>query len=204
MARSSTTFSKGHRKIGGFVRGSRHTVQSLGIIRSTSFAPGHRPWNIGLGGKYCPECGIKISFRAARCRIHRVMTPEHCAAIARGKTGKHRIDIAGSNHPKWIVDRSLLKERYGSEERRSPRYKDWRKQVWQRDSFRCQIADSNCRGRIEAHHIRTWRDHPELRYKVNNGITLCHAHHPRRRIDERRMSAVFQRLVLETPTNTAY
>ena len=59
----------------------------------------------------------------------------------------------------------------------------------------CRIADNNCEGRMEALHILGWNAHPELRYEVNNGITLCHFHHPRKRNDEIRLSPYFQELV---------
>jgi len=108
---------------------------------------------------------------------------------------KIRIAISGPNNYAWIEDRSKLKKYIGSEERRSPAYKYWRKQVWLRDNFTCKIANPDCSGRIEAHHILGWKDHPELRYQVNNGITLCHAHHPRKRAEEKRLITFFQGLV---------
>ena len=46
------------------------------------------------------------------------------------------------------------------------------------------------------HHIKGWKQYPELRYKVKNGITLCQHHHPKRRIDERKMIPIFKKLVL--------
>lgn len=55
----------------------------------------------------------------------------------------------------------------------------------------------NCKGRLEAHHILSWKDYPELRYDINNGITLCHAHHPRKRDEEAELSPYFQSLVAE-------
>jgi len=39
------------------------------------------------------------------------------------------------------------------------------------------------------------RDYPELRYEVNNGITLCHFHHPRKINDEMKLSPYFQELI---------
>ncbi len=42
-----------------------------------------------------------------------------------------------------------------------------------------------------------WREYPELRYNINNGITLCHAHHPRKREEEAKLSPFFQQLVAE-------
>lgn len=54
----------------------------------------------------------------------------------------------------------------------SPGYVAWRRKVFIRDNHTCQ----NCKKRgveIEAHHVKSWARHPELRYEVSNGITLC-------------------------------
>ena len=101
----------------------------------------------------------------------------------------------GEKSPVWIKDRSKLKKYFGSEERRSQLYKHWRKQTWLRDNFKCRIENKDCCGRIEVHHILSWREYPELRYQINNGITLCHAHHPRKRAEEKRLEPFFMELV---------
>jgi hypothetical protein len=69
------------------------------------------------------------------------------------------------------------------------------KKVYERDSWKCKINNKNCCGRIEVHHILSWFDYPELRYNINNGITLCHAHHPERRAEEKRLIPKFKELV---------
>ena len=102
--------------------------------------------------------------------------------------------FTGENSPSWISDRSKLAKR---QERNDMAYKEWRMNVWRRDNFKCKIANEDCKGRLEAHHILGWKDHPELRYEVNNGITLCHAHHPRKRDEEAKLSPYFQHLVAE-------
>lgn len=71
------------------------------------------------------------------------------------------------------------------------------KSVKIRDGLKCRINNRDCMGRIESHHILGWTEHPELRYEINNGITLCHAHHPRKREEEAKLSSFFQRLVAE-------
>ena len=98
----------------------------------------------------------------------------------------------GEKSGRWIADRTKLAKR---QERNDMAYKNWRKQVWLRDNFTCKIANPDCCGRIEAHHILGWTNYPELRYEVNNGITLCHFHHPRKRKDEMRLSPYFKNLV---------
>lgn len=123
----------------------------------------------------------------------RKKSTEHSKNISLSKIGKKVPWATGEKNWKWIKDRNLVKlsDRFLHD----PLVKQWRKSVWSRDSFTCRIADNNCDGRIEAHHILSWRDYPELRYKINNGITLCHAHHPRKRAEEKRLIPIFQELV---------
>lgn len=125
-------------------------------------------------------------------------------SFAKGKTHKNsdsfkektRLRMLGDKNPRWVKDRSKL-QRYSdaSKDRRSSAYNEWRKRVLLRDNFTCKIANPECIGRIEAHHILGWTQYPELRYEINNGITLCHFHHPRKRVDEKRLSPYFQELV---------
>ena len=106
--------------------------------------------------------------------------------------GKPRFNIRGEKNGNWIFDRTKLSKK---QERNDMAYKEWRKQVWIRDNFKCRIANSDCQGKIKAHHILGWKLYPELRYNINNGITLCQFHHPRKRTDEQRFIPVFQELV---------
>lgn len=64
----------------------------------------------------------------------------------------------------------------GQNGRRSSEYKAWRDDVFRRDMYTCQ----NCGqvgGRLNAHHIKHYATHPELRYDTENGITLCERCH---------------------------
>ena len=103
---------------------------------------------------------------------------------------------SGNKHYLWIEDRSKLKG-YDDEDRRSSAYKYWRNCVYKRDAYRCKINDIECKGRLEVHHIIGYTKFPTLRYDINNGITLCHAHHPRKRSEEAKLSPFFQKLVAE-------
>lgn len=123
----------------------------------------------------CLDCSVCVYPSSMRCRP--------CSTKLR----------SGENHYKWKADRTQLAMR---QERNDMAYKEWRKQVWLRDNFKCKIGNPDCLGRIEAHHILPWAEHPELRYEINNGITLCHHHHPRKRVDEQRMIPELQGLLL--------
>lgn len=103
---------------------------------------------------------------------------------------------AGESHPRWVSDRTKLSNRNGHAGwSNNPLYREWSRLVKTRDNWKCKIADQSCSGQLEAHHILSWMDYPDERYEVNNGITLCHAHHPRKRAEEKRLAPDFQKLV---------
>lgn len=58
------------------------------------------------------------------------------------------------------------------------RMKEWRKAVFERDNYTCQkcgLRSQTGSGSvyIQAHHIKQFAYHPELRFEVSNGVTLC-------------------------------
>lgn len=131
-------------------------------------------------------------------RLGAKMAEESKLRISTSNKGKKKPEgfgqkIGGVNSYRWITDRTLLKD--DSKERGGQLHREWSNTVKNRDSWTCRIADNNCDGRLEAHHILGWTKHPKLRYEVNNGITLCHFHHPRKRSDEVRLSPFFKELI---------
>ena len=74
-------------------------------------------------------------------------------------------------------------------------YKEWRRIIGIRDERKCRIDNAECDGRLEVHHILGWAEYPELRYEVNNGITLCAKHHPRKRSEEKLLIPFFQTIL---------
>ena len=51
-------------------------------------------------------------------------------------------------------------------------YKNWRTAVYERDNYTCQCCGAHG-GKLNAHHLNQFADYAELRYDVDNGITLC-------------------------------
>lgn len=95
---------------------------------------------------------------------------------------------------RWIADRSKLAKT------RNPRGDSiesilWARNIKKRDNWTCKRENEDCKGRLEAHHILSYRNHTESRYDINNGITLCQFHHPRKRVDEQRLIPFFRELV---------
>lgn len=108
--------------------------------------------------------------------------------------GKKRPHVSGGNNHNWIKDRNLLKDDH--KDRGGQLHREWSKSVKNRDGWKCKVSNGGCSGQVVAHHILPWRDYEDLRYEVNNGITLCYFHHPRKRNDEISLVPVFQQMVL--------
>jgi 5-methylcytosine-specific restriction endonuclease McrA len=60
--------------------------------------------------------------------------------------------------------------------RRSAEYRAWRAAVFERDDFTCQDCGKRG-GYLEADHIKTFAHHPDLRFELSNGRTLCQPCH---------------------------
>lgn len=86
----------------------------------------------------------------------------------------------GENHPNYIQDRTQLKDTNKSI-RWSKEMCDWRKAVYERDNYTCQMCgNKSSKGNaviLNAHHIERFVDNEYLRFDVNNGITLCEECH---------------------------
>ena len=161
------------------------------VKHSGQFKKGFVPWN--KGKKQYPhvtEAVIK-SVTGNTFRRGKVLSEETKHKISASRKGK----ATGVGNPKWIKDRTKVKKSrhhaYDTE------YKIWMRKVKNRDDWKCQISNSNCSGLLEAHHILPWAKFPELRYELNNGITLCRFHHPRKRDDEEKLASLFKTIVAD-------
>ncbi|PZV19195.1 MAG: hypothetical protein DCF22_00575 [Leptolyngbya sp.] len=57
------------------------------------------------------------------------------------------------------------------------KYREWRRLVFERDGYICQHCGDDRGGNLHAHHIQPWSKFPELRYELDNGLTLCRECH---------------------------
>lgn len=125
--------------------------KGISISPKTQFKKGQNPWN-----KDKKNCFSEESIKRMK---------EH-------KKGK----CIGKNHWNWIEDRSLLKVPIEKRIRQSLEYQLWRKTCFERDNFTDQKTGISG-GRLVVHHINNFIDFPELRFDINNGITLSEKSH---------------------------
>ena len=86
--------------------------------------------------------------------------------------GKKRIDMFNEKHWNWKGGISPERKRLQN----TRKYKQWRSDVFLRDSWICQTC--GLKGNyLEAHHIKSWAKYPELRFDIDNGVALCRECH---------------------------
>lgn len=75
--------------------------------------------------------------------------------------------FVGDKNPNWRGGQVHPDKRL----RTSYQSKEWSNAVRERDGHKCKECGAT--GRLHAHHVKPWKDHPELRWDVDNGVTLC-------------------------------
>ncbi len=101
-----------------------------------------------------------------------------CGRVTNGKiqAAKHLGGKRREANVNWRSDLTL-QERYESKHRSlTPELSEWRKDVYKKDSYTCQIT--GIKGyRLTAHHLADWKTYPDLRVEISNGITLTNLVH---------------------------
>lgn len=111
--------------------------------------------------KRCEQCGLQYEVPK-----HREDVSKFCSTPCYHKW--HGENHVGENAPNW---------RGGAKDKRlSIEYRAWRKAVLKRDDYTCQQCDT-LGGKLVSHHINSFTRHPELRFDVDNGATLCRECH---------------------------
>lgn len=82
----------------------------------------------------------------------------------------------GENSPVWKG--GVARQR---SERFTYDYRKWRDSIFAKNLYTCQccgLKSGNGKTiKLNAHHIKNWKDNPNDRYDVDNGITLCESCH---------------------------
>lgn len=125
------------------------------------------------GKSHTPEARAAMS-AAAKARGSNRLGKQH-SVETRAKISRIVRDraVRGADAPGYIDGKGH--ERLGL--RHTSALKRWRYDVFSRDGFACVHCGDNRGGNLQAHHIRPFTTHPELRFDPRNGVTLCKACH---------------------------
>lgn len=112
--------------------------------------------------KYVAKCGHENSISLAGFKSGHGRACRKCV-----------ISRSGKDHPSWNPNLT-------SEDRIKGRFtRDnivWRKGVYERDDYTCQITGEKG-GKLVAHHMKPYHKHKDLRFEISNGITLSKKFH---------------------------
>lgn len=150
-------------------------------------------WNKGLK---CPQIGIKLignkNGRGSKqseenknklrlLRLGKQLSLETKLKISKALIGKKQstelrlkksVRMSGKNNPFYKDGKSKERKSERQIEMRGIRYRMWRESVFKRDDYTCCICSERGK-KLNADHIKTWKNHPDERYNVDNGRTLC-------------------------------
>lgn len=108
------------------------------------------------------------------CSIHDYTTTSNLNLLEKNKRMKccRGESYRGPNHPFYNKD---ISEDQRVKNRNYHASEAWSKAVRTRDKWQCVICGHN--SKCVAHHLNSYLAHPEQRYDVDNGVTLCRPHH---------------------------
>lgn len=125
--------------------------------------PESAPHYVDESGVYCGDCAFKLCLISEEEYIHDFL---YFCPVERAVVHNGEIHIASSKRHIFPWEREPDRQRHTLE------YVEWRKSVFERDHYTCAIC-GQVGGELNAHHIRPFATHEELRFDIDNGITLC-------------------------------
>jgi len=125
------------------------------------FKNGSIPWNKGM--KMSDKHKEKLS------KIHKKNPNRYWLGKKRPDLDlSNRVSPRGKNHWNWNGGINPISDTI----RKSKEYKVWRELIFERDDWTCSKC-LNRDGDINCHHILNFSSNEDLRFNIDNGITLC-------------------------------
>lgn len=86
---------------------------------------------------------------------------------------KCRISKLGDKNPNYNPNLTDKERELNNNDKREDEYKYWRRKVYERDCFTCQITGKKSIGNMNAHHLDGYHWCEGKRFDISNGVTLC-------------------------------
>lgn len=138
---------------------SPETIEKMRAVRLGSVPP-----NKGRGSVWftCAICGIWVFDKPYRRKIF-------CSEACRNTMMS---ELRGEKHWNYVSADPPSNQR----QRLWAQCREWRRSVMDRDGHTCVVCGQHG-GRLVAHHLEPWAEAVELRFAINNGVTLCRNDH---------------------------
>lgn len=146
--------------------------QNYNIKRSEKYQIGQRYEMLEVLKYMGKDLKNKTSW-LCRCDCGREVEIKSSALPKRKSCGCMKVNnLKGKANPNWNhnlsdQDRMILNNRYI---KYGEQYKNWHREILERDDGMCQISLEY--GEMEVHHLYSWNSHPDLRFDIDNGITI--------------------------------
>ena len=101
------------------------------------------------------------------------MTPTD---FLRGRRCPACADVARSGENHWNYNPNLTEEDRMRRDMQNGEIRKWRDAVYARDEYTCQKCNETGT-KLNAHHLNSWDRHPDDRFELSNGVTLCEPCH---------------------------
>jgi hypothetical protein len=135
-----------------------------------------------LSSKKCKTCGEIFVSKSHQSKLI------YCSKKCFGESRR------GDNHHHWkpdVHDKTLRNA-----------LKDWGRKIKIKDNFTCQVCGCKERKLLEAHHIKSRHEYPELKFDLTNGKTLCiHCHAEHHKNDPKAFALINYKISLHNAQN---
>jgi 5-methylcytosine-specific restriction endonuclease McrA len=170
------------RGYGKWMKGKKHSPEAIEKMRRVQAEIGNAPEERQRRAEQAKNLGY------GKWMAGRAALPQTRAALAQqagqdyderygDRAEEERRKRREGNRARWEgVGRKPQREKHNHDYR----YREWRTAVFRRDDYTCRNCGTRG-GVLNAHHMLKWSTHPEHRYIVANGRTLCetcHRRHP--------------------------
>lgn len=161
-------FKKGHYP---YFKNKKHSQKSIQKIKLSKIGKKRQ--------QFSDEWKNKITKNVLNYFLGKKFSVNHKKSLSKSKIGKipwnkgkKYLQILGEKNPNWKGGITPENHRIRSNIENNL----WREAVFARDNWTCQKT-KNKGGKLQAHHIQNFSKFPELRFAIDNGITLSEKSH---------------------------